>query len=93
MFRYDELQQKAIDQQKPWAKNPHFFKHVRVSALSLIKMTMHCRSGAGACTRPLLSSNYALFDTNTPLTPPQTPPKHPLNNPSTHPIYHRKRSS
>ena len=45
MFRYDEQQQKAIQQQKPWAKNPHYFKHVRVSALALIKMTMHCRSG------------------------------------------------
>lgn len=46
MFRYDEVQQKAVQQQKPWARNPHFFKHVRVSALALIKMTMHCRSGS-----------------------------------------------
>ena len=45
MFRYDDMQQKAIAQQKPWTKNPHFFKHVRVSALALIKMTMHCRTG------------------------------------------------
>lgn len=46
LFRYDEVQQKAVQQQKPWARNPHFFKHVRVSALALIKMTMHCRSGS-----------------------------------------------
>jgi COP9 signalosome complex subunit 5 len=44
-LRYDEDQQKAVQQQKPWARNPHFFKHVRISALALIKMTMHCRSG------------------------------------------------
>ena len=46
MFRYDDMQQTAIQQQKPWARNPHFFKHVRVSALAVIKMTMHCRSGS-----------------------------------------------
>ena len=46
LFRYDDMQQTAIQQQKPWARNPHFFKHVRVSALALIKMTMHCRSGS-----------------------------------------------
>lgn len=45
LFRYDQEQQTAVQQQKPWARNPHFFKHVRVSALALIKMTMHCRSG------------------------------------------------
>mmetsp|Transcript_31627 Transcript_31627/g.78395 ORF Transcript_31627/g.78395 Transcript_31627/m.78395 type:complete len:352 (-) Transcript_31627:83-1138(-) len=45
LFSYDDMQQTAIQQQKPWTRNPHFFKHVRVSALALIKMTMHCRSG------------------------------------------------
>ena len=45
LFRYDDAEQKAIQQQKPWVRNPHYFKHVRVSALALIKMTMHCRSG------------------------------------------------
>jgi COP9 signalosome complex subunit 5 len=45
MFRYDEASQKAVQQQRPWVRNPHYFKHVRVSALALIKMTMHCRSG------------------------------------------------
>eukprot|EP00958_Prasinococcus_capsulatus_P025814 scaffold4470_cov255-Prasinococcus_capsulatus_cf.AAC.9 len=30
---------------RPWARDPHYFKHVRISALALIKMTMHTRAG------------------------------------------------
>eukprot|EP00241_Pyramimonas_parkeae_P005163 CAMPEP_0114247656 /NCGR_PEP_ID=MMETSP0058-20121206/13141_1 /TAXON_ID=36894 /ORGANISM="Pyramimonas parkeae, CCMP726" /LENGTH=349 /DNA_ID=CAMNT_0001360981 /DNA_START=46 /DNA_END=1095 /DNA_ORIENTATION=- len=45
LFFYDQTQQSAIQAQKPWTKDPHYFKHVRVSALALLKMAMHCRSG------------------------------------------------
>eukprot|EP00898_Chlorokybus_atmophyticus_P003091 jgi/Chlat1/3783/Chrsp259S03917 len=45
IFRYDEAQQLAIQQHKPWSKDPHYFKKVRISALALLKMTMHARSG------------------------------------------------
>ena len=45
-YRYDDVLQTATQQQKPWARNPHFFKHVQVSALALIKMSLHCRSGS-----------------------------------------------
>ncbi|KAK3245194.1 proteasome regulatory particle subunit RPN11 [Cymbomonas tetramitiformis] len=45
IFKLDEVQQSDIAAQKPWTKNPHHFKHVRVSALALLKMAMHCRSG------------------------------------------------
>ena len=45
LFRYDELQGTAIQQQKPWGRNPHFFKHVRITGNALIKMAKHCRSG------------------------------------------------
>jgi len=34
-----------MQQQKPWSKDPHFFKHVRMSALALLKIAMHARSG------------------------------------------------
>ena len=30
---------------KPWTKDPRWFKHVRISALALVKMVMHARSG------------------------------------------------
>lgn len=45
VFRYDESQQSAILQQKPWTKDPNFFRSVRVSALALLKMVVHARSG------------------------------------------------
>lgn len=30
---------------KPWKKDPNYFTHVRISALALLKMTTHARSG------------------------------------------------
>lgn len=45
LYKYDAAEQQAIQQQKPWTKDPHFFKHVRMSALALLKMAMHARSG------------------------------------------------
>eukprot|EP00238_Polyblepharides_amylifera_P008265 CAMPEP_0196587942 /NCGR_PEP_ID=MMETSP1081-20130531/59116_1 /TAXON_ID=36882 /ORGANISM="Pyramimonas amylifera, Strain CCMP720" /LENGTH=356 /DNA_ID=CAMNT_0041910289 /DNA_START=95 /DNA_END=1165 /DNA_ORIENTATION=- len=45
IFKYDQVQQSAIQAQRPWTKDPHYFKHVRISALALLKMAMHCRSG------------------------------------------------
>lgn len=44
-FRYNQAEQQAIQQQKPWSKDPHLFKHVRISALALLKMAMHAKSG------------------------------------------------
>jgi hypothetical protein len=29
---------------KPWDKDPHFFKDIKISALALLKMVMHARS-------------------------------------------------
>lgn len=29
----------------PWDKDPHYFKDVQISALALLKMVMHARSG------------------------------------------------
>lgn len=31
--------------EKPWTKDPNYFKNVRISAVALVKMTMHARSG------------------------------------------------
>jgi COP9 signalosome complex subunit 5 len=30
---------------RPWRSNPNYFTHVRISALALLKMTIHARSG------------------------------------------------
>ena len=45
IYAYDEASQAAIQQQKPWSRDPHFFKNVRISALALLKMVVHARSG------------------------------------------------
>ena len=45
LYSYDETEQKAINEERPWRKDPHHFKNVRISAVALLKMVMHARSG------------------------------------------------
>lgn len=45
IFRYDAHQQQQIQSSRPWEKDPHYFKDVKISALALLKMVMHARSG------------------------------------------------
>lgn len=45
MYRYDAAAQKKINEAKPWRKDPNHFQHVRISAVALIKMVMHARTG------------------------------------------------
>lgn len=45
IFRYDAQQQQQILAARPWDKDPHFFKDIQISALALLKMVMHARSG------------------------------------------------
>ncbi|KAK8349361.1 hypothetical protein V6Z12_A06G135400 [Gossypium hirsutum] len=45
IFYYDEVAQAMSLKAKPWANDPHFFKRVKISALALLKMVIHARSG------------------------------------------------
>merc|ERR1712230_319469 len=45
LYTYDTAEQKAINDAKPWKTDPHHFKNVRISAVALLKMVMHARSG------------------------------------------------
>lgn len=44
-FKYDREEQQMIRNVKPWEKDPHYFKEVKISSLALLKMVMHARSG------------------------------------------------
>jgi len=45
MFVFDKAEAARIDKEAPWKKDPHYFKHVHISVIALIKMVIHARSG------------------------------------------------
>ncbi|XXG64458.1 hypothetical protein AAC387_Pa05g2409 [Persea americana] len=45
IYVYDEAAQATVLKEKPWSKDPNYFKRVKVSALALLKMVVHARSG------------------------------------------------
>ncbi|CAH8355015.1 unnamed protein product [Eruca vesicaria subsp. sativa] len=45
IFYYDEASQTKIQQEKPWATDPNYFKRVQISALALLKLVVHAPSG------------------------------------------------
>ncbi|KAI0115807.1 JAB1/Mov34/MPN/PAD-1 ubiquitin protease-domain-containing protein [Nemania sp. FL0031] len=45
LYNYSPERQKEANETRPWKSDPHHFKHVRISAVALIKMVMHARSG------------------------------------------------
>ncbi|KLU89096.1 COP9 signalosome complex subunit 5 [Magnaporthiopsis poae ATCC 64411] len=45
LYNYNIDAQKELQDRKPWSKDPNYFKSVRISAVALIKMVMHARSG------------------------------------------------
>lgn len=45
LFRHDSEEQRSILKAQPWKTDPNFFLKTRISAVALIKMVMHARSG------------------------------------------------
>lgn len=45
LYKLDSDYEKALRAAKPWRTDPNYFKTVRISAVALIKMVMHARSG------------------------------------------------
>lgn len=45
LYKYDTALEKPLREAKPWKTDSNYFKTVRISALALIKMVMHARSG------------------------------------------------
>ncbi|KAI0037234.1 Mov34-domain-containing protein [Vararia minispora EC-137] len=45
IFQYDHEANKALLNEAPWTKDPHYFKSCKISAVALVKMVIHARSG------------------------------------------------
>ncbi|CAF1253891.1 unnamed protein product [Rotaria sordida] len=45
IYAYDASFQQSILQTRPWLQNPNYFKRCKISALALLKLVMHARSG------------------------------------------------
>ncbi|KAI1497515.1 Mov34/MPN/PAD-1 family protein [Biscogniauxia marginata] len=45
LYNYSPARQKDENDARPWKNDPRHFRHVRISAVALIKMVMHARSG------------------------------------------------
>ncbi|KAI9930392.1 proteasome regulatory particle subunit RPN11 [Aspergillus wentii] len=45
LYQYDDDTHKALNAARPWSRDPHYFKSIRISAVALLKMVMHARSG------------------------------------------------
>ena len=43
IYKYDRQSQQSMQTAKPWEKDPHFFKDIKISALALLKMVIHAR--------------------------------------------------
>lgn len=62
LYAYSEETHKALSTSRPWSKDPHYFKHIRISAVALLKMVMHARSG-GSLEVMGLMQGYILPET------------------------------
>ncbi|KAG6845141.1 hypothetical protein H0H87_000377 [Tephrocybe sp. NHM501043] len=45
IYRFNLEEKRRLDQESPWTKDPHYFKKCKISAVALIKMVIHARSG------------------------------------------------
>jgi COP9 signalosome complex subunit 5 len=45
LYIHDNANQQTILASKPWLQDPLYFKNVKISAIALIKMNIHARSG------------------------------------------------
>ncbi|KAI5807064.1 JAB1/Mov34/MPN/PAD-1 ubiquitin protease-domain-containing protein [Geopyxis carbonaria] len=59
VYSYDSEEQKRLNEKKPWQTDPHYFKYVRISAVALIKMAMHARSGGSIEIMGLMQGKIA----------------------------------
>ncbi len=59
LYEYNESEQKSLMSSRPWKKDPHHFRNVRISAVALLKMVMHARSGGSIEIMGLMQGKIA----------------------------------
>ncbi|THV07255.1 Mov34-domain-containing protein [Dendrothele bispora CBS 962.96] len=67
IYRFDTEADKKINDEQPWTKDPHYFKSCKISAVALIKMVMHARSGVpyeimGMMQGKVVGTTLVIFD-------------------------------
>uniref|UniRef100_A0A7S0ZD55 MPN domain-containing protein n=1 Tax=Timspurckia oligopyrenoides TaxID=708627 RepID=A0A7S0ZD55_9RHOD len=67
IYHYDSTQQRKLLDAKPWSRDMNYFQHVHISALALLKMTMHARSGGnieimGSLQGKLIHRGFIIMD-------------------------------
>lgn len=45
IYKYDHESTRRLSREAPWSRDPHYFKVCKISAVALIKMVIHARSG------------------------------------------------
>eukprot|EP01064_Diplonema_japonicum_P036169 TRINITY_DN8053_c0_g5_i2.p1 TRINITY_DN8053_c0_g5~~TRINITY_DN8053_c0_g5_i2.p1 ORF type:complete len:370 (+),score=79.69 TRINITY_DN8053_c0_g5_i2:64-1173(+) len=50
-YKYDAAQMKQQHKEAPWKKTSHYFTSVKMSALALVKIVMHAKTGKGKAGR------------------------------------------
>jgi COP9 signalosome complex subunit 5 len=45
IYGFNEEENDKLVDSAPWKKDPHYFKGCKISAVALIKMVMHAKSG------------------------------------------------
>jgi len=45
LYKYDHKKYQEYLSSRPWKNDPHYFKKVKISAIALLKIVMHARSG------------------------------------------------
>jgi COP9 signalosome complex subunit 5 len=77
IYKYDETKYEEFLRSKPWSKDPHYFKQVKISAVALLKLVMHAASGGkievmGVMQGKVEHETFVIFE----LSPfPSRPPK------------------
>ncbi|KAI9795752.1 MAG: COP9 signalosome catalytic subunit rri1 [Piccolia ochrophora] len=59
LYDYSATDQSALQSARPWANNPSHFQRVRISAVALLKMVMHARSGGSLEVMGLMQGKIA----------------------------------